>query len=250
MIRQLLKLLLLCLVLPFSNSTCFAQFTNSNEPRDGRLKGKIDSVVITYFNIKTGGVKELNDRCTDLYNVKGLLTEERISDYDEDAGPLREVYNYDDNGNYSQSLHYNSKSNLTGKVFYTFDSLKRIVETKSVRTITGTLQLDKTGNVIEDITYHEYPTVSTIFRYKYNRRGLCIESHQTWAKSSGAQQILYTYNADNNLIKEVIYNNGPLLSSYTYSYPKFDEKHNWLIQNKYRDGHLINVAERVVAYRK
>jgi hypothetical protein len=250
--RKILKILLIYLPLTLVGSTCFAQFTNSNEPRDGRLNGKVDSVVSTYFNIKIGGVKELNDRCTDLYNDKGLLIEERLSDFDStETRSFKTTYSYDEKDNYKQGLDYSLSGKLKGRDFYTFDPLKRLVEIRNIRYLTTTLLLDKAGNVLENINYQlQYPTPFSTTLYKYNSKGLCIESFQTWTGSTDSHQILYTYNADNSLTKEIVHNDGSLLASYTYSYPKLDKKHNWLIQNKYRDGHLINVAERIIAYRK
>lgn len=204
MIRQSFFILL---VLLSAGNTCLAQFKNTNEPMDGPLRGKIDSVVVSYYNVKAGGVKELNDRNTYVYNAKGLLIEDRMSDYDEDetSGQMKTFYSYDDNGNYSQMLDYNSKGILSRKEMYKFDPIKHLVEIKSVRGITTTkLLLDERGNILEDTDY-QLDTIFSITRYKYNSVGRCIESFKTWAGSPDTQKILYAYKADGNLIKENTY---------------------------------------------
>ncbi len=217
---------------------------------DGALKGKVDSVIVSYFNVKPGGVKELNDKNTYVYNAKGLLVEDRTSDYDSnDSRQFKTTYSYDDKGNYKEVLDYNLNGEVSGRVLYSFDAVKRVVETTSLKTITGRMQLDKAGNIIEDITYQEYPVPFTTFQYKYNKRGLCVERYQTWVKSTDSQKITYMYNANNNLIKEIVINDGKLLVTKTYSYPKYDRKGNWLIQNTYRDGLLEAVGERKITYK-
>ncbi|MCC8425117.1 hypothetical protein [Mucilaginibacter sp. UR6-11] len=39
-------------------------------------------------------------------------------------------------------------------------------------------------------------------------------------------------------------------SSYTYTYPKLDKKHNWLVKNEYLNGKLTSVTERRISYSK
>ena len=249
MLHQILKSLLIPVVFLTSYTTCFGQFKNSNEPKDGRMRGKIDSVVITYFNIKTGGVKEFNDKDTYLYNARGLLMELRVAVDSAESRGFRTIYSYDEKGNYSQVVDCNFNGTLSKKETYTFDLVKRLVEIKNVRNIKTTLLLDKYGNILENTNYQlDYPTPFSITRYKYDLKGLCTESFESWTGSSDTQQILFAYDTDDNLIKETVYNNGPLLSINTYSYTKFDEKHNWLVRNTYLNGKLFEVAERRITY--
>ncbi len=217
-------------------------------------KGKLDSVITEYFNVEKSGndeYLELNDKESLFFNAKGLLIEDWASDYgDAEEGAFKDIYVYDSAGNYSQELRYSSKGKLTGNVSYSFDPVRRLVETKTVNTIRGRMLLDKAGNILEDITYNEYPIAFSTTRFKYNYKGLCTESYQTWTNSTDMQKITYFYNADNDLIKEVVINDGKLLVTKTYSYEKFDKMHNWLIQKMYSNGRLSNVSERKIAYRK
>jgi hypothetical protein len=243
------QLLILSFLLT-TTTICLAQFKDNNEPKETRPKGKPDSVVTTYFNVKIGGVKELNVREIYLYNVEGCLIEDRVTDLDStQSGVFRTVYSYDDRGNYKQTVSFNPKGNLRGQALYSFDPLKRLVEIRRNNIIRVKLLLDTSGNILEAINYHDTDTPFTIFRYKYNRKGLCIESFQSWSKSSDIQKIMYTYNADDDLINEVVYNNSALLSSYTYSYAKYDKNHNWVIRNTYQNGQLTNIEERNIAYK-
>lgn len=184
--RYILKPILIILPFALACSTCAGQFKEIN-PREGRLKGKVDSVVFTNFNVVKNDareVREFNDKCTYVYNSKGFLIEERASD-DEGTAPetFRTVYNYDHKGYYSQTLDYGPKGVLKEKNIYTFDPAKRMVQISAGPAKTKIL-LDKAGNIIENINYHNYPVPFSTFRYTYDRKGLCIESVQSWSKST------------------------------------------------------------------
>jgi hypothetical protein len=248
-----LKFFLAYLPLTFASITCFGQFTEIS-PREGRIKGKVDSVVFANYNIvksDTGEAREFNDKCTYLYNLRGLLVEARNSD-NEGTYPaqFRTVYTYDDKGHLSQVLDYSRKGVLRGKGIYTFDPAKRLLEVRSGGgNVTSRIQLDKVSNVVESTDYRDYPTPFTTMNYKYDRNGLCIESVQIWAKSADLQKIVYEYDANHDLVKETVYNNLKLLATYAYTYSKYDNQKNWLMQHTYRNGKIDGVTERTIVYR-
>ncbi|MES2456617.1 MAG: hypothetical protein V4594_13785 [Bacteroidota bacterium] len=251
MIRQILKHISVLLPIALACSTCFGQFKEIN-PREGRLKGKVDSVVFNNFNFiksDTGEVREFNDKCTYVYNAKGFLIEELSSDEEgTDQEIFKTVYIYDAKGDHSQVLDYGQKGILQKKEIYTFDPAKRLVKMSAAGTVTTKIQLDKSGNITENIIYHKYPLPFSTFRYRYNREGLCIESIQSWSKSAGLQKISYEYDTYGNLIQETIDNNSKLSCTYTYRYSQYDKMGNWLIQHTYKNGTPDGVTERSIHY--
>ena len=121
---------------------------------------------------------------------------------------------------------------------------------KEAGSATSEMLLDDTGNIIKTIIYHYYPSPFSTLRYKYDSSGLCIESIQSWSKSADLQKIVYEYDADQHLIKETVHNNGKLLSAYTYTYSKYDQSKNWLVQHAYRNGKLSGISERSITYQQ
>jgi uncharacterized protein RhaS with RHS repeats len=234
------------------NSTiCFGQFKEQS-PREGQLKGKIASVVFANYNILINGkkeTKEFNDRVAYLYDSKGLLQEEHLSDEEGiDSKQFRSVYTYNVEGNLSSLINYNQENIITERETYTFDPIKRLVVVNNEDTVKTKMQLDKAGNIMETTIYHGYPTPFSTFRYKYNAKGLCSEVLQSWSKSGDLHKTVYVYDANGNLIKETAYKNARVLSVYTYTYSKFDQFKNWLVQKTYSRGRLDGISERVISY--
>ena len=113
MIIRIIKGIVVYLSLIVNSTICFGQFTEQS-PREGRLKGKIASVVFTNYNIVINGkkeVKEFNDRVAYLYDSKGLLQEEHLSDEEGiDSKQFRSVYTYNVEGDLSSLINYNQKN--------------------------------------------------------------------------------------------------------------------------------------------
>jgi hypothetical protein len=249
--RQILKVILVYLPLMLASTACIGQLTEIS-PLEGRVKGKISSVLIVNYNIvktDTAQLKEFNDKCTYLYNLKGLLIEEQISDHEgTNPGPFRTVYSYDTNGNRNQSLNYTRNGELRGKAIYKLDPSKRMVEVRVAHTVTNRTLLNKAGIVIETTDYHYDSTPFSTLRFRYDQNGLCIESIQSWAKSADLVKIVYEYDVNHNLNKMTTFNNSKSSSTYTYTYSKYDKMENWLTQYSYRDGILDGVTERTIIY--
>ena len=249
--RQIFKHILVYLPLMLASITCIGQFTEII-PREGRLKGSVNSVSFANYNIArndTTDLKELNDKCTYLYDIKGLLIEEQVSDLDEiNPGPFRTVYSYDANGYRIQALDYSRERILREKAIYKYDPSKRLVEESVGQKVTNRTLLNETGNVIETTYYRNDAIPFSTLHFKYDRNGYCIESIQSWTKSTKLQKIVYEYDANHNLVKETTFNNSKLLSIYTYTYTDYDKMENWLIQYSYRNGMLDGVTERSISY--
>ena len=250
---RIIKGVVVYLLLIVNSTFCFGQFTEQS-PREGRLKGKIASVVFANYNIVINGkkeVKEFNDRVEYLYDSKGLLQEEHLSDEEGiDSKQFRSVYTYNVEGNLSSLINYNQKNIITEKETYTFDPIKRLVVVNNEDTVKTKMQLDKAGNIMETTIYHGNPTPFSTFRYKYNTKGLCSEVLQSWSKSGDLHKTVYLYDANGNLIKETAYKNARVLSVYTYTYSKFDQFKNWLVQKTYSRGRLDGTSERVISYER
>lgn len=232
---------------------CVGQFTEQS-PREGRLKGKVESVVFANYNIVINGkkeVKEFNDRVTYLYDSKGLLQEEHLS-YEEgiDSKQFRSVYTYDVEGNLNSLINYNQQNIITENETYTFDPIKRLVVVNNEDTIKTRMQLDKAGNIMETTIYHGNPTPFSTLRYKYNAKGLCSEVLQSWSKSGDIHKTVYVYDANGNLLKETEYKNTRILSLFTYTYSEYDQFKNWLLQKTYSRGRLNGISERFISYKR
>lgn len=249
--RQILKHILVFLPLMLASITCIGQFTEIS-PREGRVKGRVSSVLFANYNIvrnDTADLKQFNDKCTYLYNFNGLLKEMQFSDLEEtNPGPFRTVYSYDINGYRIEALDYSREGILRSKAIYMFNPSKRLVVVREGQTVTNRTLLNKAGNVIETTDYHYDSTPFSTVRFRYDRNGLCIESNQSWTKSADLQKIVYEYDVNYNLIKETVFNNSKSLSTYTYTYSDYDKMKNWLRQYSYRNGILDGVTERTIMY--
>ena len=250
---RIIKGVVVYLLLIVNSTFCFGQFTEQS-PREGRLKGKVESVVFAnYYIMKDGNVevKEFNDRVAYYYDLKGLLKEERSSDEENvDSKQYRSVYNYNAEGHLSSVIEYDQENAIADTETYTFDPTKRLVHLTLAKTSTTKMQLDDVGNVIEMFVYHHNPEPFSTTRYKYNAKGLCSESVQSWSKSKDLHKTIYEYDANDNLIKETAYKNASVIATYTYTYSKYDQFKNWLVQKTYKSGRLDGVSERNIYYQR
>ena len=251
MLNQIFKFIFVYLALMVNSLIGFGQFLQQS-PREGRINGKVDSVVFKSYNITRNGnakVREFNDRWSYLYDLKGNLVEEQSSDEEDmSSGCFREVYSYSADGRLASVVNYSKTNELRGEEKYTFDPSKLEVQVKEAQTVTAVMQLDETGNVIKTTYYHNPNKPFSTWLYKYNAKGLCIESVQSWTNSPAVQKIIYEYDTNQNLIKETTYNNSKLSATSTYAYSKFDQHSNWLVQRSYRYGRLDSETERSVYY--
>ena len=252
MLNQIFKFIFVYLALMANSLIGFGQFLQQS-PREGRIKGKVDSVVFKNYNISRNGnaevIREFNDWCRYIYDLKGGLAEGHFSDEEEmSSGYFREVHSYSADGYLNSVVNYSKTNELDGEETYTFDPSKREVQVKEAKIVTTVMQLDGTGKVIKTTNYHDSSKLFSTLDYKYDAKGLCIESVQTWSKSPAVQKIIYEYDTNQNLIKETTYNNSKLSATYTYAYSKFDQYRNWLMQRSYRNGKLESETERSVSY--
>jgi len=249
--NQRLKFIIFYLVLMVHSTVGFGQFLQQS-PREGSVTGKVDSVVFKNYNIIRNGnaeVREFNDWCRYIYDSKGVLAQGHFSDEEEmSSGYFREVHSYSADGYLTSVVNFNKTNELEGEETYTFDPSMREVQVNEAKIVTTVMKLDGTGNVIKTTNYHDSNKPFSTLDYKYDAKGLCIESVQSWANSAAVQKIIYEYDTNQNLIKETTYNNSKLSAIYTYTYIKFDQFQNWLIQRSYRNGILYSETERTVSY--
>lgn len=259
--NQFFKLILICLVLLFTNNICFAQF--SDDKNWGPFNGNVDSVVITGFNVIKNNIGQPKSKIILEYNRNKKLIHQDAYIVKQPGTAdhlLQGISNsYDDNGQLSESIFYNSYNAPVVKEAYA-NSSPVLIETKrygikdSVLIETVQLKLDKNGDVLNRSIYDTASKLQAKFTWTYNDKGQRIEETEYGLSiKPNLRKRINTYNAGGNLKKQIYYAGADAVVAsdiITYSYSKFDNKHNWLVRKVYSKGKLTGIAERSITYYK
>lgn len=267
--NQLLKLLLVCTVLLSAGNMCFAQFSDGKGPAWAPLNGKVDSVIVIEFAVTkndTGQIRERKYKIGLAYAKNGKLarqdmysTAPKKQPNSPDRIQMRMSNSYDESGRLNETIFNNGYSNVVKEV-YTYKNGTLQAETKkygisdNVLIETAQIQLDEAGDMVERSVFDTTAKLVSKFTSKYNDRGQRIEETEfgVFIKPD-TRKWLNTYNTDGDLIRQVYYAGpGAIIASNTstYTYPKFDDQHNWLVKNIFVNGKLTRVAERSITYYK
>ncbi|MDB5156564.1 MAG: sugar-binding protein [Mucilaginibacter sp.] len=274
--RQSFNLFLTCVFLLTTRMAVFGQFIGDSY-KDSKPKGKIDSVVeIMYeFNDNDTTGRRFFDRFVYMFNAKGQViksTEHSMDSY----FTLVTVYTYDDES-YIQQKKIEEKDNRTGTlnpgsmIFYTYSPGYRWVKVDrhwtgktrpdSPTDFVDAFDLDRSGRILKDSSFY-IGTLQMIRRhnYNYNTKGNLVELDDAEGNLGIIPSKTYfTYDDNGNTIKEErmfyrgTYNNiKALMKTYihSYTYPKLDNKLNWLVKKEYVDGKFERITERHIYYAK
>ncbi|HEY9533748.1 MAG TPA: hypothetical protein VIQ77_04400 [Mucilaginibacter sp.] len=253
----------------------FGQFIDDSY-KDAQTKDKVDSIVETKYLIDIDTTDRSRiDRFVYIFNAKGQIvksTEHSMNDY----FTLITSYSYDDKDYIKEKrVDENDKKVDTFSpvsiTIFTYTTNHQSVKADRRQTsnikpdfltdFTVKIDLDKSGKRLKDSSF--YFGTSQITRrhnYRYNTKGNLVELDD----AEGSLGIIpsktfFTYDDNGNIIKEErmayrgTYNNiKTLIKTYirTYTYPKFDNKHNWLVKKDYNKGKLEGVTERHIYYSK
>jgi hypothetical protein len=264
--RQLLKLILVCLTTMLCDNPCLAQEEFYNNLKAWHIKGDVDSILNNQYMVAGGDstIRENGTWYVSYYNKEGLLSQNHYYPYNsdkmgfdmKDPRSIRNINHYDGNGELSDKTNYDEQGQAYTKDVYTFDpsgisiELKHYYLPKQSLIYIKKLSLDIKGNVIGESVYDFFGKLENKYRYKYNADNYCIEKVAISVDGFKEYKTLFTYN-NGDLIKEIQYDDvGKVLTTYVYQYPKYDEKHNWVIKRNYINGRLFQINERVIIYRK
>ncbi|MFD2145093.1 hypothetical protein [Mucilaginibacter antarcticus] len=133
-----------------------------------------------------------------------------------------------------------------------FIEVKTYYEPNKALVTVAKLSLDKEGNVIETKSYDTRGKLEYHHKYQYDKDNNCTEDVEVSQVTLKEDKSVFTYDKG-NLIKQVVYldfGETKTMVTYTYIYPKFDNKHNWLIRKMYYNGRLSQIYDRTIIYRK
>jgi hypothetical protein len=265
--NQLLKLPVVCSVLLLTANTCFAQF--SDDKAWGSFNGKIDSVTINGFAVGkdgTGKAGQSKSKIVLAYNDNGKLTHQDayiVSPKQSDSPDhlmMGITNSYDESGQINGTIFSNSNNKAFCKEVYTVNKTADLLETKrygipgNVLIEMVKIQLDKNGNMLSRSTRDTTSKLLSEFTFKYNGIGQRVEESEFGLSiKPNTKRWLNMYNADGNVVKQVYYagaDRDASTDTITYTYTKFDSKHNWLLRNVYLKGKLTGIAERTILYYK
>jgi hypothetical protein len=240
-------------------------------------KGKIDTIFENKYEIPDNDttIRSHDDKFVYIFNAKGHLvksTEHSMDSY----FTMITFYSYDEDG-YIKEKRVDEKDKKVdtlspfSKMTYNYGPLHQSFKADRSQTstikpdfltdFTDAVDLDQSGKVLKDSSF--YFGTSQITRrhnYHYNAKGYLVELDEAEGNIDGIPtKTFFTYDDNDNIIKaELTFYHGTYnhittrLNTYirTYSYPKLDNKHNWLIKNEYAEGKLERITERRIAYRK
>ncbi|MES2428896.1 MAG: hypothetical protein V4560_18085 [Bacteroidota bacterium] len=277
MIKQILKSSLVIILLLAVSISSFGQFIGDSY-KDARTKGKIDSIIETMYqfndNDTTG--RRYYDRFVYTFNAKGQLiksTEHSMDSY----FTLITVYNYDKKG-YIKTKRIDEKDDKVDTLSpfsmttYVYSPDHRSVKVDLRRTskaepgdfltdFTDQIDLDPSGKMLKDSTFYFGTShITKRYSYHYNANGILVELDAAEGNLGVIpSKSFFTYDDKGNMMKEECsfyrgtYNNiKAFMKTYIrrYTYPKLDNRHNWLVKKEYQDGKFERITERSIYYSK
>jgi hypothetical protein len=260
--NQFFKLILVCLVLLFTNNVCFAQF--SDDKNWGAFNGNVDSVVITGFNVIKNNIGQPQSKIILEYNKNAKLIHQDAYIVKQPGTAdhlLQGISNsYDENGRLNGSIFYNSYNTPVIKEVCAVNNNAFLIEAKrygihdNVLIETVQLKLDKDGNILDRSIYDTTSKLQAKLAFTYNDKGQRIEETEFGLSiKPNLRKWIHTYNTDGNLKKQIYYAGADTIIAsdiITYSYTKFDSKHNWQVRKVYSKGKLTGIAKRSITYYK
>ena len=205
----------------------------------------------TPSNVKTdklvGNVKTVRtERTWTTRNVEGKRVLMTVESYDRRGSktewdaymgrdqPTRGLFTYDDNGNATQEVWYDSADQLMGKTLFSYDPKGNLIEENSSNGIRIIYSYDSHNNRISqrilDLAKDEGPRmfgpVEKTVRYSYDRKNHLKEvstsnpnGSRAWNPALQAHRIVYAYNGKGQTISQTVFNaNNAVRTSTRYVY--------------------------------
>lgn len=166
-------------------------------------------------------------------------------------------YKYDEKGNRTESISFDSNGNLKYKTIYRYNANHKVIEESLISPIGKVIcrdvyDYDKNGNrVLWDHYYSDGRLVSKIIK-KYDDRNNPIY-FETWGISDGKllleNKSKRTYDLNNNILEETSFGpNGEFDGRIIYKY-RYDEHQNWIERVSYSDNNKPgSILERKIEY--
>jgi hypothetical protein len=183
------------------------------------------------------------------YNDKNLLIEEY-----EYISKVKIFHKYDDGG-LELELNNFYKDTLVQRIKYKYDNMGNKVEINSYD-YSGKLsykikQVFKEKNVIQSKEYDEDGLLSSTNKYKYNNNGNIIENIVLDSNNKVTNKYNSKYDENNNLIEWRVFIDNDIrneLTTYKYSYLKFDSNKNWTEKIEYENDIPTKITLRTIEY--
>lgn len=214
---MIIRLLILAtLVLPLANSV---EAESASNLRTDKLAGNV-KIVRTEETWTTKNVESRHVLMTvETYDQKGNKTE--WDGYMGSGKPLRSLFAYDDNGNVTEEIWYDSADQLKGKSTYTYDAKGNLVEEISSNGIRVVYSYDSHNNktlqrvfdVVKDEGPRRFGPVEKTVRYSYDKGNHLTQvasydprDSRVWNPELQAHRILYTYDGKGQTTSQTVFN--------------------------------------------
>jgi len=144
--------------------------------------------------------------------------------------PLRSLFTYDDEGNVTKEIWYDSADQLKGNTVYTYDAKGNLVEELSSNGVRVVFTYDsrnnKTLQQVFDVAENEGPrmfgAVEKTVRYSYDKANLLIQvasyspkGSRVWNPALQAHRITYAYDQKGRTISQAVFNDNNSLRTKT-----------------------------------
>jgi len=260
-----------------NGKTTFDYFAGGDKLRskmvDKSWKGK-DTIYTSYFWYTYGYNEKGNLSEETQYNSDGAIIYRTRYHYNETGNLIKKqeynpegiyssvAYQYDEKGNNTAVLIYNSENERSADRIKTFTynpTGKLVTETDSIHYRYGsktTYDYDEHGNLIEKKDFspndNKVLTLSSIYNYKYDAQGNLIEENISRLNNKNVvtHSSTYSYKYDalgNKIAENRITPEAKAASNHVYVY-KYDKMNNWVKWTEYKDNKRIHVKKRKLTY--
>ena len=160
-------------------------------------------------------------------------------------------YTKDSKGNILEFYHLFADGKLRYKISYKYNRKNRITEEKVfdheniLNSVTKYTY--KHGNCLEDANYDRYNRLQYFSKYVYDKKDRLIAQQLYNSDSSLNTSGTYTYNDNNDIIKQTtsVPNVGNLTYTYTY---KYDKNENWIQKITFINSSAAYITVRQIEY--
>jgi len=271
----------LIIVILFSISSCKKA---SNDLQEGGLNGKIKSIRELSYQafgdmdtIVRGEVvmgENINNYFV-FYNTEGnqsyIINYDNLSNeldkwvfrYNDDGEELggnyyidnilsdSSYYTKDSKGNILEFYHLFADGKLRYKISYKYNRKGKVIEEKVFdheNILNSTTKYEyKHGNCYQDANYDRYNRLQYFSKYDYDKKDRLINQQLYNSDSSLNTRGTYSYNDNNEIIKQItsVPNVGDITYTYTY---KYDKNKNWIEKITFINSSAAYITTRQIEY--
>lgn len=190
---------------------------------------------------------ELNTLTINTYNDNNLLVE--TAQYDQDDILLQKTVNYyNDNNILDKQGNFFGEDDTEYRTQYVYDDNNNLLRTEmyngdELDYVEKEMEYNGDNQLILETEYDDYGNKLYVNKYSYNEQGLVVKHVRDEIQNKDRRTYEYTYDANGNRVKELIYDYGNSLIAKIYR--KFDEQ-NRLFETEEED--LDNYRRIVMEY--